>query len=79
MLGGKMSNADEDEVEDELEAMEAEVSGVAAMPNVPARKEMMPDVPTNIPAQDSLRETSAQRAKRRERERSAQAAEPMLA
>jgi len=33
MLGGRISNADEDEVEDELEAMEAELTGV--LPNVP--------------------------------------------
>jgi charged multivesicular body protein 6 len=28
MLGGRISNQDEDEVEDELDALEAEVSGV---------------------------------------------------
>ncbi|OBT42843.1 hypothetical protein VE00_08165 [Pseudogymnoascus sp. WSF 3629] len=36
MLGGKISNQDEDEVEDELEALEAQVTGV--MPSVPTTK-----------------------------------------
>ncbi|MCJ1283934.1 Vacuolar protein sorting-associated protein 20 [Xylographa opegraphella] len=37
MLGGKMSNADEDEVEDELEQMQKEVSGMkeSAVPSLP--------------------------------------------
>jgi charged multivesicular body protein 6 len=34
MLGGRISNQDEDEVEDELEAMEAELAGVP-LPEVP--------------------------------------------
>lgn len=34
MLGGRISNQDEDEVEDELEALEAEVTGVP-LPEVP--------------------------------------------
>jgi charged multivesicular body protein 6 len=34
MLGGKISNQDEDEVEDELEALEAELTGV--LPEVPS-------------------------------------------
>jgi len=34
MLGGRISNQDEDEVEDELDALEAEITGVP-MPNVP--------------------------------------------
>jgi len=36
MLGGRISNHDEDEVEDELMALEAEVTGVP-----------LPDVPTS--------------------------------
>ena len=36
MLGGKISNDDEDEVEDELEALEAQVTGV--LPSVPTTK-----------------------------------------
>jgi len=38
MLGGRMTNQDEDEVEDELAALEAEINGpapVASLPNVP--------------------------------------------
>lgn len=46
MLGGKMSNEDEDEVEDELLAMQREANGVPAMPDAPTRvQEPMPDVP----------------------------------
>ena len=44
MLGGRISNHDEDEVEDELEAMEREMSGIAdaeAFPVVP-KKELPP-------------------------------------
>jgi len=33
MLGGRISNQDEDEVEDELDALEAEITGVS-FPNV---------------------------------------------
>ena len=40
MLGGRISNQDEDEVEDELKALEAELTGVP-----------LPDVPTSaLPA-----------------------------
>lgn len=35
MLGGKITNQDEDEVEEELAALEAEVAKVS-LPNVPA-------------------------------------------
>ena len=53
-----MSNQDEDEVEDELEAMEREVAGVPSLPAAPnVIKEDMPNVP---------QETPAERAKRRE-------------
>ena len=74
MLGGKMSNQDEDEVEDELEAMEREVSGVR-LPSAPSRRlaneAELPDVP---------QETPAQKAKRRREERAReQAPEPMAA
>jgi charged multivesicular body protein 6 len=37
MLGGRISNQDEDEVEDELDALEAELTGVP-LPEVPTRK-----------------------------------------
>lgn len=35
MLGGKISNQDEDEVEEELAAMEAELGERAPLPNAP--------------------------------------------
>lgn len=35
MLGGRMSNQDEGEVEDELAAMAAEMKGPTPLPNVP--------------------------------------------
>jgi charged multivesicular body protein 6 len=55
MLGGKISNADEDEVEDELEALEAEVTGV------------LPDVPTAaLPAKERAGMRKAQRQQARE-------------
>lgn len=38
MLGGRISNQDEDEVEDELAALEAEVNGPAVvLPNPPSK------------------------------------------
>jgi charged multivesicular body protein 6 len=52
MLGSKMSNQDEDEVEDELAAMEREVVGVPALPDAPSGvSEDMPEVPSEeVPA-----------------------------
>ncbi|KAF2433277.1 SNF7 family protein [Tothia fuscella] len=72
MLSGRMTNQDEDEVEDELEALAKEVNGVDIE---------LPDAPT----QDLERkETAKERRERRTREREAeqphqQRAEPMLA
>jgi charged multivesicular body protein 6 len=56
MLGDKISNQDEDEVEDELEALEAEVTGV--LPSVPT---------TKLPA----KERAEKREKAREEQRQA--------
>ncbi|KAF2828998.1 Snf7-domain-containing protein [Ophiobolus disseminans] len=72
LLANKMSNQDEDEVEDELEALEAEVNGVPALPNAPvAQPQFTPEEKAQI-AKD--------RAARRARERAAeQASQPMLA
>jgi charged multivesicular body protein 6 len=52
MLGGKMSNQDEEEVEDELAAMEREVTGVPPLPEVPSGvKDDLPAVPSEeLPA-----------------------------
>jgi charged multivesicular body protein 6 len=72
MLGGRMSNQDEDEVEDELDALEAEVSGKTGLPDAPTE---MPE-----PAEEVKPETPRERARRRQREQeTALAAEPVLA
>lgn len=67
-----MTNQDEDEVEDELEALEAEVSGVA-----------LPDAPVAQPqlTPEEKAQMAKDRAARRARERAAaeQASQPMLA
>ena len=71
MLGRRMSNQDEDEVEDELDALEAEVSGVK-----------LPDAPTEMPreSQKVKEETPRERARRRAREQAEeQTAQPILA
>jgi charged multivesicular body protein 6 len=66
-----MSNQDEDEVEDELEALAAEVSGVQQLPNAPTNQ-------LGLDEQARIRQQK-ERARRRERERAyEQAAEPML-
>ena len=73
LLANKMSNQDEDEVEDELEALEAEVNGV-----VPA----LPDAPVAQPhfTPEEKARMAKGRAARRARERAAeQASQPMLA
>jgi charged multivesicular body protein 6 len=70
MLANRMSNQDEDEVEDELAALEAEVTGV-----------QLPDAPTRIElTEEQKAELAKERARRRARERAQeQAPEPMLA
>jgi charged multivesicular body protein 6 len=73
LLANKMSNQDEDEVEDELDALEAEVNGV-----VPA----LPDAPVAQPqfTPEEKAQMAKDRAARRARERAAeQASQPMLA
>jgi charged multivesicular body protein 6 len=71
MLGGRMSNQEEDEVEDELDALEAEVSGI-----------QLPDAPSSLPdkLQDKRMETPKERARRRaEEQASREEAQPVLA
>ena len=69
MLTGRMSNQDEDEVEDELEALEREVSGVE-----------LPDAPAEALPENERKEKAKERRERRAKEReAARAAEPMLA
>ncbi|CAN9245883.1 unnamed protein product [Alternaria alternata] len=73
LLANKMSNQDEDEVEDELDALEAEVHGT-----VPA----LPDAPVAQPqfTPEEKAQMAKDRAARRARERAAeQASQPMLA
>jgi charged multivesicular body protein 6 len=66
-----MSNQDEDEVEDELEALEAEVNGVT-LPTAPINQ------PELTPEQKAA--LAKERAKKRAQERAEeQRAEPMLA
>ncbi|KAJ9141873.1 Charged multivesicular body protein 6 [Pleurostoma richardsiae] len=57
MLSGRITNQDEDEVEDELAALEAEVSGAAVLPNVPD---------TQLPAQQLAADSEPARTKQRE-------------
>ena len=78
MLGGQMSNQDEDEVEDELEAMEGEINVVKEPDAV-----KYPAAPNNEPVfAGELKEVGQQKARARARAQeraAAQAAEPMLA
>lgn len=68
MLGGQMSNQEEDEVEDELEAMEREVNG--AVPNLPDApnviSEDMPNVPGGTPEDQAKARWKERAAKQRE-------------
>ena len=51
MLAGQMSNQDEDEVEDELEALQREIEGAVEMPDVPtaALPELTEEEKENLP------------------------------
>lgn len=58
MLGNKMSNQEEDEVEDELEAIEREVNGpIPAMPHAPSgvMEGELPEAPKETPEERSRR------------------------
>ena len=75
MLGGKMSNQDEDEVEDELDALEGQVQSVK-QPE-PVAYPSAPDAPLQAGADNAKRK---ERAKARAREYAqAPSSEPMLA
>lgn len=69
MLGGRMSNQDEDEVEDELEALEAEMNA-QKFPETPRR---------NVEPVKRVRETPKERAERRRLEAEADEAEAIPA
>ncbi|KAK6070565.1 snf7 family protein [Seiridium cupressi] len=47
MLGGRITNQDEEEVEDELAALEAEINGPTKLPDVPNNK--LPETPQAEP------------------------------
>ncbi|KAK4987071.1 Vacuolar protein sorting-associated protein 20 [Elasticomyces elasticus] len=69
MLSNRMSNQDEDEVEDELDALEREVSGVK-MPDAPTQRPIgLPDAPSETPKERAMRRAVEQH----------KATEPMLA
>lgn len=78
MLRGQMSNQDEDEVEDELDAMEGEINGIKALDAVE-----YPAAPESEPVfNEDLKEVGQQKARARARAQgraATQAAEPMLA
>ena len=64
MLAGRMSNQEEDEVEDELAELERQVNGVKE--GQPTQAEELPDAPTaELPAQT---ESQKDRWDRRQRE-----------
>ena len=82
MLGARMSNQDEDEVEDELEAMEGEISRVKEPEAVeyPAAPENEPVFTGELKDVGLQKARARARARARAQERAAtQAAEPMLA
>lgn len=88
MLAGKMSNAAEDEVEDELEALEKEVHGIKEVDGIKTPKfPVLPSAPNlelkDPDADEATRKLKAKmRAQARTRANEAtgkQAAEPMLA
>ncbi|EOD51316.1 snf7 family protein [Neofusicoccum parvum] len=82
MLAGRMSNQDEDEVEDELEALEREMSGVKLPDKLPEAPSTvpLPDAPTqDIDVEAENRRAARERAQRRAREQAAMQSEPILA
>jgi charged multivesicular body protein 6 len=69
-LAGQMSNEDEDEVEDELEAMEREVTGVSALPDAPNKtivgEGVLPEVPkTELELEQDRLQKQKERARQR--------------
>ncbi|KAH0388205.1 hypothetical protein KCU92_g1064, partial [Aureobasidium melanogenum] len=76
MLGTRMTNQEEDEVEDELEALAAEANR-QRMPSTVEEGviEPLPNVPTDVP-KESAKERAARRAREREM---GNGAEPILA
>ena len=78
MLSGKLSNSEEDEVEDELEALEKEVTGIVEPP-VPSLPEV-PRVGLETGEEEAREQQQKAKARARAREQaSSQLAEPMTA
>lgn len=76
MLGGRISNQDEDEVEEELAALEAEVAAKnqpqPAVPVQPVPQVPLPNVPdTELPSTPSRAEEERQQQRQRQEERQA--------
>ncbi|KAI1631923.1 Snf7-domain-containing protein [Biscogniauxia mediterranea] len=67
LLGGRITNQDEDEVEDELAALELEVNG----PQPPARMPTVPDTKLPAPEVSVVQEPEAPQEERRQAERRA--------
>jgi charged multivesicular body protein 6 len=67
-LAGQMSNEDEDEVEDELEAMQRDVEGVK-LPDAPKKpivgESVLPDVPSILNEEEARQQRQKERAKAR--------------
>jgi charged multivesicular body protein 6 len=61
MLGERITNQDEEEVEDELAALEAEVNGPAKLPDVPNNK-----LPEALQAEPESAKTMEPQAETRE-------------
>jgi charged multivesicular body protein 6 len=67
LLAGKISNGDEDEVENELEQLEREVNGVKETP-----PQKLPDAPTDeLQRKETEKERWARRAREQQEEREA--------
>lgn len=79
MLRGQISNEDEDEVEDELEALNRQVNGVEAEEEEEQEVSLPVAPTTELEGREEQVRQQKERARARERERRAQASEPMLA
>ena len=73
MLGGQISNADEDDVEDELEAMEKELVQTESLPDAP-NAQPLPEVPSG-----GIDARQREKARVRAREQARKAPEPITA
>jgi charged multivesicular body protein 6 len=78
LLAGQLSNQDEDEVEDALEALEREVNGVKESAPKQSEPELsLPQAPSKTPERTESQKERWERRAREQREQ--QGAEPILA